>query len=232
MSEVAFNRLPAGAVGALAPDFEFRDSDGHRWSLRDLRGQPVLVAFFPEQWDPTHAQLRAVYDDLLAGTPAGGKVVSIGYSGLWCDVATSDGDDLHVAIADAGADASAARLFGIEGKQACFLVDGDGVVRWRHVSPLWTQPDFDELTSTLDLLSGSRGVSRREFLLTAFAISVAAAAFPRLGRAADAPPRARPAAVSEQSITLDINGRPVQLKVEPRVTLLDALRERIGFTGS
>ena len=33
-------------------------------------------------------------------------------------------------------------------------------------------------------------------------------------------------------ITLDINGRPVQLKVEPRVTLLDALRERIGLTGT
>ncbi len=33
-------------------------------------------------------------------------------------------------------------------------------------------------------------------------------------------------------ITLDINGAPTSLKVEPRVTLLDALRNRLDKTGS
>src|SRR5437868_5048496 len=35
-----------------------------------------------------------------------------------------------------------------------------------------------------------------------------------------------------QSLTLNINGRPHVLAVEPRVTLLDALREYIGLTGT
>src|SRR5215471_6660494 len=172
-------RMPAsgrtsGEEGTRAPDFRFLDSDGRRWSLRDLRGQPVIVAFFPAQWDPAHAQLSAVYDALLAHVPGGGRVVSVGCNGIWCDVATTGGDNLHLAIADAGVNSSAARRYGVEGKQACFLVDPGGVVRWRHVSPLWTQPDFDELTITLDDISGQRRVSRREFLLTAFAISVTA----------------------------------------------------------
>jgi aerobic-type carbon monoxide dehydrogenase small subunit (CoxS/CutS family) len=33
-------------------------------------------------------------------------------------------------------------------------------------------------------------------------------------------------------ITLDINGEPARLSVDPGVTLLDALRERIGTTGT
>jgi xanthine dehydrogenase YagT iron-sulfur-binding subunit len=34
------------------------------------------------------------------------------------------------------------------------------------------------------------------------------------------------------TLTLTINGRPETLDVEPRVTLLDALRERLGLTGT
>ena len=36
----------------------------------------------------------------------------------------------------------------------------------------------------------------------------------------------------EVPITLNINGKPVKLSVEPRVTLLDALRERLELTGA
>ena len=35
-----------------------------------------------------------------------------------------------------------------------------------------------------------------------------------------------------QSLTLNVNGRPYVLAVEPRVTLLDALREYLGLTGT
>jgi len=195
----------------------------------------VLVAFFPAQWDPAQAQLRSVYDDLLASTRGRGRVVSIGYSGIWWDVATTDGDRVHVALADIGGDAGAASQYGVEGQQACFLVDAEGVIRWRHVSPISTQPQLDELAATLGELSGAATVSRRDFLLAAFAISVTAAVLPRIGRAAEtapAPAVARTPIGGEQTITLDINGRPVQVRVEPRVTLLDALRERIGLTGT
>jgi xanthine dehydrogenase YagT iron-sulfur-binding subunit len=34
------------------------------------------------------------------------------------------------------------------------------------------------------------------------------------------------------TLTLTVNGRPETLDVEPRVTLLDALRERLGLTGT
>lgn len=48
------------------------------------------------------------------------------------------------------------------------------------------------------------------------------------------PPPAATAAIARGSvdITLTINGTQRQLNIEPRVTLLDALRERLGLVGT
>jgi xanthine dehydrogenase YagT iron-sulfur-binding subunit len=50
------------------------------------------------------------------------------------------------------------------------------------------------------------------------------------GTAAPAPPSV--AGPGEAPITLNINGKPVKLSVEPRVTLLDALRNQLDLTGA
>lgn len=46
------------------------------------------------------------------------------------------------------------------------------------------------------------------------------------------PPAAEVAGPDAVPITLQINGKPVKLTVEPRVTLLDALRDRLEMTGA
>ena len=74
-------------------------------------------------------------------------------------------------------------------------------------------------------------VTRRGFLQgTAVAASgVAAGVAPSV---VDAQGSAAATATGPQSLTLQVNGREFKLKVEPRVTLLDALRETIGLTGT
>jgi len=42
----------------------------------------------------------------------------------------------------------------------------------------------------------------------------------------------KPVGPGEVQISLQINGKPVKLSVEPRVTLLDALRDRLDMTGA
>ena len=77
--------------------------------------------------------------------------------------------------------------------------------------------------------AGETDVSRRDFFKTVGAGSVAAAVV-SVGSGA----RAGPAAVGARArwpITLTINGQRHQLKVEPRVTLLDAMRTRLDITG-
>jgi xanthine dehydrogenase YagT iron-sulfur-binding subunit len=72
-------------------------------------------------------------------------------------------------------------------------------------------------------------VSRRAFLKTVGATSVAATV---VGGAAEAQTTgATPVGPGPVPITLTINGKKHQLTVEPRVTLLDAMRDRLDHTG-
>jgi aerobic-type carbon monoxide dehydrogenase small subunit (CoxS/CutS family) len=72
-------------------------------------------------------------------------------------------------------------------------------------------------------------VSRRDFIKTVGAGTVAGAL---LGSAHPADAQAPVLGPGEASITLTINGQRHQLKVEPRVTLLDAMRTRLDITGT
>ncbi|WP_322031140.1 (2Fe-2S)-binding protein [Paraburkholderia sp. J76] len=77
-------------------------------------------------------------------------------------------------------------------------------------------------------------LTRRRFLQSA-AAAAALSATPHL-HAQNAPPGAAPAEAPPpapaQPVRLDINGRAYALHIEPRVTLLDALRDYAGLTGT
>lgn len=77
------------------------------------------------------------------------------------------------------------------------------------------------------------GFNRREFLKGSGA-AVAATALAVSDREAIAQQENQPAVVSAepQDVTLNINGRDYTVKVEPRVTLLDVLRNDLGLTGA
>ena len=81
--------------------------------------------------------------------------------------------------------------------------------------------------------AGRMDESKRRFMQTA-AAAAAFGAIPRAGAQTpvrEAAERAAPGA-GLQKLTLNVNGRPYALEVEPRVTLLDTLREYIGLTGT
>jgi xanthine dehydrogenase YagT iron-sulfur-binding subunit len=80
---------------------------------------------------------------------------------------------------------------------------------------------------------GPDGVSRRDFLRGA---GVAVSGSVIISEAAVLPAAAEGSAQilgpGETQVTLRINGQTRQLNIEPRVTLLDALRNRLNITGS
>jgi xanthine dehydrogenase YagT iron-sulfur-binding subunit len=75
----------------------------------------------------------------------------------------------------------------------------------------------------------SPSLSRRGFLQSAIAAAAVANAPPVRAEGATATEAPRAPA---QPVHLNINGKDHQLSLEPRVTLLDALREYIGLTGA
>ena len=86
-----------------------------------------------------------------------------------------------------------------------------------------------------DPRSGPSDLTRREFLLTtggtASPTAIAAWA-PALANSAAAQSGSPEATPGEVPITLRINGRDRQLRIDPRTTLLDCLRETVGLTGT
>lgn len=89
-----------------------------------------------------------------------------------------------------------------------------------HEDP--THHDIDEEALSL---------SRRGFMQTAVA-AAAVTQVPLAQAAAPKPAPFNPPPVAPQPFQLNINGQLYNLTLEPRVTLLDALRESIGLTGS
>lgn len=83
--------------------------------------------------------------------------------------------------------------------------------------------------------NGKRHKTRRNFLGQALSAAGTAIAAPSLLNQATAAQPGKPSPAPGKggmSLTLSINGKQQTLAIEPRVTLLDALRERLGLTGS
>src|SRR6185503_15409383 len=74
--------------------------------------------------------------------------------------------------------------------------------------------------------------TRRDFVATALAAAFALALRPVEAHAERAAALEPPATLTTRPVTLNVNGRELSLSLEPRVTLLDALREYAGLTGS
>jgi xanthine dehydrogenase YagT iron-sulfur-binding subunit len=68
-------------------------------------------------------------------------------------------------------------------------------------------------------------LSRRRFLGTAGAVTLAMASRP-------AAAEAEPISMHSENVTLTVNGRRHAVDLDPRTTLLDALREHLGLTGT
>jgi xanthine dehydrogenase YagT iron-sulfur-binding subunit len=76
-------------------------------------------------------------------------------------------------------------------------------------------------------------LTRRGFLSTSAGAAGGVAVYPAIARAAPSPPAPAPVRTPDMTdIMLEVNGKRRNLTVEPRVTLLDALRERLGLFGT
>lgn len=72
---------------------------------------------------------------------------------------------------------------------------------------------------------------RREFLKKTTVMAAMAGLSPVIVRAGEQDEKIA-AYFEKMPLELEINGKPYQLEVEPRVTLLDLLREQLGLTGT
>ena len=208
-------------------------------ALSEFRGSPVVLVFQSRDWDPAEDELVELYNGLIAGLPlpasAGVRLVRVSRSGSHRSLTFDDGA-LALPLVD-GDDRLAAEL-GVSDETAVVVLDANGEIRWRHDGA--SQPGTADLARAVtDAALPARGagsdLSRRQFVATVLGVACAIAiapAFAAAERRPGAPTDAEGAPGDARPVTLDVNGKTLTLQLEPRVTLLDALREYAGLTGS
>ena len=148
--------LPSPLIGKPAPDFALPSlhEPDRIVTLRELRGQPFVL----KGWASWCVECR-VEHPVLTRFAETRRVRVIGYD--WQDERADAlrwleqfGNPFWVVVADA--DGKAAIDWGVYGAPETFLVDRDGVIRWKHVGPLDDGIIANELLPALQRAEASR----------------------------------------------------------------------------
>lgn len=146
--------------GARAPDFSLHSTPDQTVSLRDFRGNPVVLVFYPADWSPVCGDQLAVYNELEPEWRRHrATILGLSVDGTWCHLAYAKDRKLRFALlSDFEPKGAAARSYGAyrqaEGvaERALFVLDGDGVVRWSYLSPIGVNPGAEGILDTLENL--------------------------------------------------------------------------------
>jgi peroxiredoxin len=164
MSNPASNNMKA-VPGQPAPMFALRTTADQSVSLSDLRGNPVVLVFYPADWSPVCGDQVSLYNELLPEFRAhGAQLLGISVDGVWCHAAFGRDRKLHFPLlSDFEPKGRVADLYdvydAVEGicQRALFVIDGDGLIRWRFVSPIGINPGADGILDALYRISNTSG---------------------------------------------------------------------------
>ena len=153
------------SVGQAAPDFSLHSTPDQTVSLSQLRGRPVVLVFYPADWSPVCGDQVALYNEMLSEFQSyNAQIVGISVDGAWCHAAFAGDRKLRFPLlADFEPKGDVARRYGVyreeEGvcERALFVIDAEGIVRWRYVSPIGINPGADGILDALDKLPSDQG---------------------------------------------------------------------------
>ncbi len=82
--------------GTKAPEFELPSTPDQTVSLAEFRGEPVILAFYPEDWSPVCSDQMALYQELLPEFQGfNATLLGISVDGVWCHLAFAKDRNLH-----------------------------------------------------------------------------------------------------------------------------------------
>ena len=149
------------ATGTPAPDFTLHATPDQAVSLRDFRGQPVILAFYPADWSPVCSDEMALFNQVLPEfRRLNAELLGISVDGVWCHLAFAKERNLHFPLlSDFEPKGEVSKKYGAyqdgvgESARALFVVDGDGTIRWSYLSPVGVNPGADGVLNALEGLA-------------------------------------------------------------------------------
>jgi peroxiredoxin Q/BCP len=143
------------AKGTEAPDFTLPDQDGNPVTLSELRGQPIVLYFYPKADTPgCTTQACGIRDHRADYERTGARVIGVSPDTVAAQKKFAEKYDLDFTLL-ADEDHSVAELYGVWGDKkmygktymgvlrSTFLIDPEGVVA--HVIPKASPKTHDEV---------------------------------------------------------------------------------------
>jgi peroxiredoxin len=150
--------------GTAAPDFKLRVTPDQWLSLTDLRGRPVILAFYPADWSPVCGDQVTLYNEILPEFHKhGAEILGISVDGAWCHAAFVRDRHLHFPLlADFHPKGAVAKSYGVyretDGvcERALFVLDNKGIIFWSYCSPIAVNPGADGILDALEKMPQER----------------------------------------------------------------------------
>jgi peroxiredoxin Q/BCP len=146
--------------GTEAPDFRAEDQDGNPISLSGLRGQIIILYFYPRDDTPGCTREACGFrDDLSAFEREGAKVVGVSVDDRVSHKRFQEKHGLNFTlVADPGKEVT--RLYGALGilgvaRRVTYIIDGEGVIR-RVYEKVRTRDHSREVVQAIREISKAR----------------------------------------------------------------------------
>ncbi|WP_436761906.1 peroxiredoxin [Streptosporangium sp. V21-05] len=144
-------------VGDQAPDFELRDQHGTPVKLSGLRGKKIVLIFYPLAFSGVCGnELDALRDEFGPDMPEEVKILTISVDSIFAQRAWADQKGYTFSLlSDFWPHGQVARAYGVFDDEkgyagrGTFIIDGEGVVRWRVVNPVSRARDIAEYHKAL-----------------------------------------------------------------------------------
>jgi len=154
--------------GTRAPDFTLNSTPDTSVSLRDFRGRPVVIAFYPADWSPVCSDQMGLYAQVMPEFKRfNAEVLGISVDGIWSHLAFAKDRKLNFSLlSDFEPKGAVSRLYGAyearsgESTRALFVIDSRGTIAWSMLSPDGVNPGADGILVALEKLEREAPRSR------------------------------------------------------------------------
>ncbi|MEO8074228.1 MAG: redoxin domain-containing protein [Acidobacteriota bacterium] len=162
MSEI----LKAGEKG---PDFtlpcravEAAGDEEPTFSLKNMRGKNVVLAFYPADWSAVCGDQLALYNELLPMfAKQKAELFGISVDSEFSHEAFRESRGYKMTLlSDFEPKGEVSKKYGVYrekdgfSERALFVIDKDGVIRYSYVSPIDVNPGADQILKTLKEIQG------------------------------------------------------------------------------
>ncbi len=146
-------------VGDMAPDFTLKDQNEQEVTLSALRGKKVILSFHPLAWTRVCAiQMQDLENHRAEMERLGAVALGLSVDSVPCKKAWAEAIGVRetLLLADFWPHGGVAQAYGIFrekngfSERAVFIVDAEGIVRFKKIYPMREVPDIGEILRALE----------------------------------------------------------------------------------